>query len=103
MLKKPRTLRHVVLFSFCFSFWVIETMKKEKKVVWLRKKGPLSAVTGAEYLVEEMGEGGNDVSFEEREERQPEAVKEVWAGGARRGRHGLEVGPSGLLDEAVAD
>lgn len=78
-------------------------MKKEKKVVWLRKKGPLSAVTGAEYLVEEMGEGGNDVSFEEREEREPEAVEEVWAGGARRGRHGLEVGPSGLLDEAVAD
>lgn len=63
----------------------------------------LSAVTGAEYLVEEMSEGGNDVSSEEREEREPEAVEEVWAGGARRGRHGLEVGPSGLLDESVAD
>lgn len=89
-----------VFFSF-FFFWVIGNEKR--KSVWLRKKGPLSAVTGAEYLVEEMGEGGNDVSSEEREEREPEAVEEVWAGGARRGRHGLEVGPSGLLDEAVAD
>lgn len=53
--------------------------------------------------MEEIGEAGNDVSFEEREEREPEAVEEVWARGARRGRHGLEVGPSGLLDEAVAD
>lgn len=33
-----------------------------------------------------------------------EAAEEVWAGWAARGSgHGLEVGPSGLLDEAVAN
>ncbi|GFQ07672.1 uncharacterized protein at3g49720 [Phtheirospermum japonicum] len=33
----------------------------------------------------------------------PQAVEEVIAVGFGRGRHGLEVGPRGLLDEAVSD
>lgn len=36
-------------------------------------------------------------------ESDPKSVKDVVAGGSRRGRHGLEVGPGGLLHQAVPD
>ena len=36
-------------------------------------------------------------------EPEPEATEEVGPIRARRGRHGLEVSPSGLLDEPVTD
>lgn len=32
-----------------------------------------------------------------------EAVEKVWGGGVRGGRHGLKVGPCGLLDETVTN
>lgn len=45
--------------------------------------------------MEDSGEAGG--AFE------PDATEQVWAGWAGGGGHGLEVGPGGLLDEAVAD
>ena len=50
---------------------------------------------------EEIGDGAlGEIAGESG----PEAVEEVVAGrGGRRGGHGLEVGPGGLLDEVVAD
>lgn len=49
--------------------------------------------------MEELGEVG-----EAGGEPEAETAEEVgWAGGARGGGHGLEVGPGGLFDQAVAD
>lgn len=50
--------------------------------------------------MEEGEAGGDDVLGGETE---PEAAEEAGAGGAGGGGHGLEVGPGGLLHEAVAD
>jgi hypothetical protein len=44
----------------------------------------------------EVGEAGGEAEAEAAE-------KVGWAGGARGGGHGLEVGPGGLFDQAVAD
>lgn len=63
-------------------------------------------------MIDGAGEGGDDVAVDEGEagsddvlggESEPEAAEEPWAGGARGGGHGLEVGPGGLLHQAVAD
>lgn len=56
-----------------------------------------------EDTTEKSGNDGDDVVVEEAEVV-IEAAEEVRGGGAAGGGgHGLEVGPGGLLDEAVAD
>lgn len=60
----------------------------------------------AECAAEGLGEEGDDAVGEEREaggELEAEAAEEVWARWAGGGGHGLEVGPGGLLNEAVAN
>jgi len=57
-----------------------------------------------EHSTEKLGNGGDQVVEEEAEARGGEAAEEVGGGGAAGGfGHGLEVGPSSLLYEAVAD
>ncbi|KAI7991855.1 hypothetical protein LOK49_LG12G01917 [Camellia lanceoleosa] len=78
----------------------------------LRRFGVLSeAPNGSEEVIEGSGygtgeeaeEGGEGIVEEVGGDFGAEAAEEVAAAGARRGGHGLEVGPGGLFDEAVAD
>lgn len=65
---------------------------------------------GVENPVEKLGQGRNEMALDKGKaggeacgESEAEAAEEVWTGGARGGGHGLEVGPCGLLHEAIAD
>ncbi|KAI8017036.1 hypothetical protein LOK49_LG04G02607 [Camellia lanceoleosa] len=78
----------------------------------LRWFGVLSeAPNGSEEVIAGSGYGTGEEAEEEGEgiveevggDFGAEAAEEVAAAGARRGGHGLEVGPGGLFDEAVAD
>lgn len=63
-------------------------------------------MSGDPKAIEASGEKGEEAVFEEGDaggELEPEAAEQVWAGRVACGGHGLEVGPGGLLDEAVAD
>lgn len=69
------------------------------------------APNGSEEVIEGSGYGTREEAEEEGEgiveevggDFGAEAAEEVAAAGARRGGHGLEVGPGGLFDKAVAD